>query len=88
MNWYKKSGRGRYPGQSAGDEYRANSEMMSEIISDNELIEGEHVKKLKIFAKKGDWNDFNKYVQKLKDEGHSQTRINSMMTRSMHNVRL
>lgn len=61
---------------------------MTEILDDNELIEGEYVKELRGLAKSRNWDGFNKYVVKLKNEGHSPTRINSMMTRAMHGIRL
>lgn len=84
----KKAGRGRYPGQSAGDERRPDSGTMTEILDDNDLVEGEFVKVLHRMAVEKDWNGFNQYIQKLKDEGHNHTRINSMMTRAMYGVKL
>ena len=80
----KPARRGRYPGQDEN----VPRDMMGGIIDDNELVEGEFVKKLRIFARRGDWDSFNSYIQELKDEGHSQTRLNSMMTRAMHGVKL
>lgn len=80
----KPARRGRYPGQDEN----VPRDMMGGIIEDNELVEGEFVKKLRIFARRGDWDSFKSYLQELKDEGHSQTRLNSMMTRSMYGVKL
>lgn len=76
--------RGRYPGQDEN----VPRDMMGTIIDDNELIEGEHVKTLHRMAVEGKWDNFNTYIEKLKEAGHSLTRVNSMMTRSMHGVKL
>lgn len=84
----KQAGRGRYPGQLAGDENRTDNALLDETISDNEIAEGEHVRILNRMARDKNWHAFNQYVQKLKQEGHSQQRINSIMTRAMHKLRL
>lgn len=80
----KPARRGRYPGQDEN----VPRDMMGTIIDDNELIEGKHVKTLHRMAVEGKWDNFNTYIEKLKGAGHSQTRISSMMTRSMHGVKL
>ncbi len=80
----KPARRGRYPGQDEN----VPRDMMGTIIDDNELVEGEHVKTLHRMAVEGQWDSFNGYIEKLKGAGHSPTRINSMMTRSMHGVKL
>lgn len=84
----KPARRGRYPGQSQGDENRPDSQVMDDIIRDNEVVEGPHVKILHNMAVNKNWDGFQAYVQKLKDEGHKQTRIDSMMTRAMYKVKL
>lgn len=81
-------GNPRYPGQMQGDERRPGSSVMTDIINDNEVVEGEFVAKLKDLYKKKDWAGINQYTQQLKVEGHSPDRINSMLTRAMHGVRI
>ena len=88
MNWYKKATRGRYEGQLQGDEYRPGDTSLTEIIDDNELIEGEFVRVLNKLIKEGRWDEVEKYTDKLRQEGHSRNRINSMITRALHGVRL
>ncbi|MHA1468991.1 MAG: DUF5661 family protein [Candidatus Asgardarchaeia archaeon] len=85
----KEAARGpRYPGQEQGDEHRPGSSVMTDIISDNEVVEGELVAKLKDLYVKKDWAGINEYTRLLKREGHSPNRINSMLTRAMHKVKL
>lgn len=84
----KPARRGRYPGQMQGDENRPSAGVMTDILNDNEIVEGKHVKILHRMMKEKDFTNFDIYIQKLKDEGHSQTRINSMMTRAMYGVKL
>ncbi len=84
----KPARRGRYQGQLQGDENRPDNQVMDDIIRDNEVVEGPHVKILHNHAVAGNWDGFNAYVQRLKDEGHKQTRIDSMMTRAMYKVKL
>jgi len=84
----KPARRGRYRGQLQGDENRPGGDVMTDIINDNEIVEGPHVKILHRMAVGKDWDGFNTYIQKLKNEGHNQTRIDSMMTRSMYGVKL
>ncbi len=79
---------GRYPGQQQGDENRPDSSVMPDIFNENELVEGEFVKVLNRMARDKDWDSFNNYLQKLRSEGHSQARVNSMMSRAMHGVKL
>jgi len=79
---------GRYPGQQQGDENRPNGSVMSDIFNENDLVEGEFVKVLNRMANDGDWDNFNNYLQKLRNDGHSASRVNSMMSRAMHGVKL
>jgi len=78
----------RYPGQLEGDENRADSEVMMEIMADNSVVEGAFVRDLHSLAVDKDWVGFEAYVKKLRDEGHSATRVNSMATRAMAFVRV
>ena len=79
---------GRYPGQQQGDENRPDGSVMTDIFNDNDVVEGEFVKVLNRMAKEKDWDSFNNYLQKLRSDGHSQARVNSMMSRAMHGVKL
>ena len=81
-------GNPRYPGQMQGDEQRFAPSVMTDIISDNDIVEGELVAKLKDLYKKQDWAGVNQYTEKLKRDGHSVDRINSMLTRAMHGVKI
>ena len=68
----KPAREGRYPGQQQGDENRPNSSVMTDIFNDNDLVEGEFVKVLNRMARDKDWDSFNNYLQKLRNEGHTQ----------------
>ena len=72
--------RARYQGQLQGDEYRPGSSVTNERYQDNDIIEGPHVQKLRVYFKDGKWDEFNRYVDKLREEGHSQNRIQSMIS--------
>ena len=85
---YKQARKPRYQGQLEGDENRPQSSSFQEALLDNELIEGENVKKLKSFLNKKDWTNFEKYIQKLKDEGNSEHRIQTMISNAMHRAKL
>jgi len=86
---YKKTARNpRYKGQLEGDENRPQSSSFQEAIQDNELVEGEHVKMLRTFLGRKDWNKFEAYVQKLKDEGHSEHRIQTMISNAIYKAKL
>ena len=37
--------------------------------------------------KRKDWAGVENYSQKLKNEGHSEDRVNSMLTRAMYGIR-
>tara|TARA_Y100000310_G_scaffold13838_1_gene14113 strand:- start:1378 stop:1659 length:282 start_codon:yes stop_codon:yes gene_type:complete len=71
------AGAPRYQGQQQGDEYNQHS--TQERYTDNELVEGEHIKMLSHFFKQNKWEEFERYVEKLKLEGHDVSRINSMV---------
>ena len=89
MNWYKKiATRGRYKGQLQGDENRPGDLAFRDVIEDNELIEGKYVRVLSRMIKENDWDGVKQYTEELKSQGHSGGRINSMLTRAMHGVRL
>ena len=43
---------------------------------------------LRTFLGRKDWNKFEAYVQKLKDEGNSEHRIQTMISNAMHRAKL
>lgn len=95
MNWYKKAGgRGlynQYQNDSSRQEsrgYGGTGAKERDLYHENELVEGEFVDHLRALAQQGRFQDFNNYLKKLKREGHSQDRIQSMMSRAMHGVKL
>ena len=79
-NWFKKlCQRARYQSQFQGDEQRGIPGVLEERYTENELVEGEHVAKLASFFKMQDWDGFNRYVEQLRIDGHSESRVNSMV---------
>jgi len=80
------AGRGRW-GNEQTDAHRNRQQSTQERWEENELLEGEYVKKLKAFAEQGRFDDFNDYVNKLKEKGLKE-RINSIVGRAMHGIRL
>ncbi len=92
MNWYKICGNPRYEGQLQGDENRPGSDSLNERLLDNEVIEGEYVKKLRSLME-GGYNEENKrlvedYIKELELKGNSIDRIQSMLTRAMYKMKL
>lgn len=90
MNWYKKiiARNPRYPGQLEGDEFRPDDAVFTDIIQDNEIVEGEYVAILHRMAQEQDWAGFDTYTKRLLQEGHNQNRVDSMVRRAMHGVKL
>jgi len=88
MNWYKIATRGRYPGQLQGDEFRPGDAGFTDALEDNEVVEGQYVNIMKSMVRDKRWDALEKYVLKLKNEGHSPNRVNSMLTRAMYGMKL
>ena len=84
----KLARKSRYPGQLEGDETRLKEDEWNERYIENEIVEGDHVHNLHSLAKAGNWTAYNDYIEMLKKEGHSQSRIDSMVSRSMLKVNL
>ena len=84
----KESQRGRYQGQTAGDEFRPGQESTEERYLENELVEGKHVKELNKLMKALDWVGIGRYVDFLKAEGFDERRIDSIMSRAGHGVKI
>jgi hypothetical protein len=78
--------RGLY-GQSEGNEKRGASAQFSERIQDNEIVEGRHVATLRRMVGDRDWKAVENYTNKLKTDGHSQARVDSMVSRAMAGMR-
>ena len=79
--------RGLY-NQLQGDEHRPMKQHFTEIIADNDLIEGDDVRYLKTLAKHKDWEKFSSHVQKMKKHGINQRRIDAIVAQAMNGVRL
>ena len=88
MNWYKKATRGRYPGQMQGDEHRPGFSSFEERLMDNDLLEGEFERTLKQMIKDKRWDAVTQYTQEMAQKGFSKDRIDSILTRAMHGVKL
>lgn len=82
-----KEARSRYPGQLQGDEHRTQDSALDERYLDNEVVEGEHVRRLRNYAKTHSWVEFTRYTQKLQEEGFSKNRIDSMVSRATMGLR-
>jgi len=75
-----------YGGREA-DEFRNATEATLDHYADNHIVEGRHVATLRRMATERDWKGIERYTAKLKAEGHSKTRIDSMITRSTAGLR-
>jgi ectoine hydroxylase-related dioxygenase (phytanoyl-CoA dioxygenase family) len=74
-------GKGLY-GQLQGNEVRQSGAIASDHFSANDLVEGDHVAILRRMAEEREWNQITSYCQDLKNAGHAQYRIDSMIARS------
>lgn len=78
-------GRGLY-GMSEGWEKRTDAALLADRLADNEVVEGEHVAKLRGMAQSRDWKGYESYVSSLRVDGWSLSRINSMTNRATFNL--
>lgn len=87
MNWYKiaQKNRGLY-GNPQTDENRGTSQSLQERYQDNEIIEQKYIDNIRAYYKQGiesqNWNNFNNYIEKLREMGFSPKRIDSMTSRA------
>jgi hypothetical protein len=89
QHWYKKAKqRARYEGQLQGDEHRFGPSSLQERLEDNDLIEGKYENTLRSLIKQKRWNDVNLFTKKMREEGFSGDRVNSILTRAMYGIRL
>jgi hypothetical protein len=79
--------RGLY-GQKEGNEDRRQSDWLAERLEENDRIEGEHVAALHRMFKEKDWTNLKRKTDALVKAGFKQARIDSMLTRAQHGVRL
>ena len=82
----KVAGRGLY-NQLEGNESRSGGDWLQERIDENEKLEGIHVRQLKEYARNKQFRLFNDYVEQLRAE-FNRNRIESMITRAMHGVKI
>lgn len=75
-----------YGGREA-DEFRSSGEAFADRLRDNEIAEGEHVTVLRRMASERAWDQLTCYVEKLREQGHSQARVDSMVARSTTGLR-
>lgn len=88
MNWYKIAGSPRYKGQLQGDEYRPSDQSFEDVLLDAEIVEGEYVKELRNMAKSNNFKGIKIYLDKLRAEGHKETRLQSMLSKAMYGIKL
>lgn len=85
MNWYKISqkNRGLY-GKPQIDKDRDTSQSLQERYQDNEIVEQKYIDNIRAYYKQGiksqNWNNFNNYIEELREIGFSPKRIDSMMS--------
>ena len=69
-----------------------NTQSMQEYITDSQSVEGDHVQSLRRMVQdavsEGNWDKVNVFTAKLKMQGHSHTRIQSMLSSAMVGVEL
>ncbi|MAE81275.1 MAG: hypothetical protein CMB80_00975 [Flammeovirgaceae bacterium] len=80
--------RARYPGQTAGDEKRFVLAATSDHYTDNEIVEGGHVKKVRGFVRAGAWAKVDSFIRQMQADGWSASRRASVISCAMNGVRL
>lgn len=74
--------RGLY-GQSEGNESRGAVAQFADRLTENEIVEGDHVAALRGLVSKKQWQKVTEYTANLRKAGHGHTRVESMLTRAM-----
>lgn len=84
FDWIKNlnEARGLY-GQSEGPTQHSNS-FYDRIDLDNRVAEGDFVHHLNKLIKARNWDAVQKYVDKLRADGHDINRLQSMITQAMY----
>jgi len=70
-----------YGGREA-DESRSRQDSWEGRLRDNEIAEGTEVATLRRMASEKNWTAFQTFSEKLRGLGHSQARVDSMVSRS------
>ena len=70
-----------YGGREA-DEFRGRQDAWEGRLHENEVAEGTEVATLRRMASEQNWTAFQAYSEKLRLAGHSQARVDSMVSRS------
>lgn len=78
--------RGLY-GQSEGNEKRSNFATFGDRIAENDLVEGQHVAVIRRMVSERKWKDVTAFTDKLRNQGHSKDRVDSMVSRAMAGMR-
>lgn len=78
--------RGLY-GSLEGNERRGSSLTFGDRLVENDLVEGDHVATLRRMVTNQNWVAVTSYTDRLKREGHVQSRVDSMVSRAMAGLR-
>jgi hypothetical protein len=78
--------RGLY-GQSEGNERRSAVATFGDRITENDLVEGDHVAVIRRMVSERKWKDVTAFTAKLRNAGHSKDRVDSMVSRAMAGLR-
>lgn len=70
-----------YGGREA-DEFRPRQDLWEDRLKENQAVEGKHVATLRRMAEKRDWDAYQAYSERLRREGHTQARVDSMVASS------
>ena len=78
--------RGTY-GQNEGNETRSSFAVFGDRIIENDIAEGAHVSALRKMASYRNWKAVTAYTDNLRKCGHSQLRVDSMISRATAGLR-
>jgi len=78
--------RGLY-GQRQGDEGRTAFVTFGDRITENQIVEGDHVRVIRKMASSRRWEALTAYTDGLLKQGHSKTRVDSMVSRATAGLR-
>lgn len=79
--------RGLY-GQAEGNERRGSFESFGDRLVENDLVEGQEVATIRRMVCEQKWSQVTDFTAKLRRQGHSQVRVQSMVSRAMAGLRL
>lgn len=78
--------RGLY-GMSEGNESRSSNLQFGDRLADNQIVEGQHVAVIRRMVSERKWKDVTAFTDKLRNQGHSKDRVDSMVSRAMAGMR-